>query len=175
MDVGVINNNRAYDTGQDNNLRDRDTTLNNAWESQQSTEYTLKTHLEQEQEVARLEWENQSTSAPKQYGETTGDPTPDLFKYRGVQIRIKTQAESAIRQAGDQFLRFGYRYEGLWDITNLNVMPSFTYWEFEDLWFNSECDIMEAARKTIKQIFLDGTTVWSSPDKIGRISPYDNH
>lgn len=110
------------------------------------------------------------------YGKVNGDSCMDAFKQRGVHVRIKTQHPSEIEQVGDQFLRYGYKVNCSWklkDINELNAMPHFTYWEAEDLWIRGG-DIPERAEEEIKNILYNGTTVWSNPYDIGRVSIYEN-
>lgn len=110
------------------------------------------------------------------YGKVSGESYMDAFKQRGVHIRIKTQHKSEIEQVGDQFLRYGYKVNCSWKINNindLNAMPHFTYWEVSDLWIRSG-NVPEKAQEEIKNILYNGTTVWSNPDDIGRVSIYDN-
>ena len=110
------------------------------------------------------------------YGKVSGESYMDAFKQRGVQIRIKTQHPSEIEQAGDQFLRYGYKVNCSWKLKNineLNVMPHFTYWEASDIWMTGK-NIPEKAQEEIKNILYSGTTVWSNPDDIGMVSIYDN-
>lgn len=146
----------------------------NASESRESAEYGNKTALEQAQDVAELTYRNQTNAAPKTYGTYAGDPTPDLMRYRGLQIRVKTQNESAIRQTGDQFLRYGYAYEGNWNATKLAVMPKYTYWECGEVWLSADTSILEEAREHVRGMLETGVTVWTAPEYIGKVGIHDN-
>lgn len=172
--TGDANANRAYDTSIANNLRSNTTTLNNLAESRDATTFALKTALEQAQRSTELDYLNHRNDAPRTYGNRSGDATADLFAYRGFQIRVKTQPESAIRQAGDQMLRYGYAYNGAWTPESLNVMKHYTYWESSELWLDTDTHILDSGKRHIRALFQNGVTVWRDPADIGRIGIHDN-
>ena len=165
---------RTRDTTTTNAKRSLDTENTNLLESREATEYKLKTDLEQAQATTRIDYENHVNDKPVTYGSYSGDPTADLFAYRGAQIRVKTQSESAIRQAGDQMLRYGYKYEGAWTPNTLNIMKHFTYWEASELWMDSDSSILDSGKQHIRSLFTNGVTVWRKPEDIGRVGLYDN-
>lgn len=184
-DTAVSNAGRGRDTAKGNAKTSRDTAVGNAGrskdvgnanasESRESSEYTLKSNLEIAPELAALAYGQQRNAEPKSYGAFGGDPTPDVFRYRGVEIRVRTQSESAIRQAGDQFLRYGYAYNGAWEVDSLNVMPRFTYWEMSEVWLDADTDIMESARHGIRAMLENGVTVWRRPEDIGKVGIHGN-
>lgn len=184
-DVAHRNSKRSRDTGVSNATASKNTTienadatktvtLNNILESREASEFANKTALEQAEDVTQLAYAQAKNNAPVFHGAYNGDPTPDMFAYRGVQIRVKTQSESAIRQAGDQFLRYGYAYEGNWNISTLRVMPKFSYWQMEEVWLDVDTDIMEEAKNSIRELFENGVTVWTNPNDIGKVGLYDN-
>lgn len=164
----------SRDTAVGNAGRSKDVGDSNALESRESSEYTLKSNLEIAPELAALAYGQQRNAEPKSYGAFGGDPTPDVFRYRGVEIRVRTQSESAIRQAGDQFLRYGYAYNGAWEVSSLNVMPRFTYWEMSEVWLDADTDIMESARRGIRAMLENGVTVWRRPEDIGKVGIHGN-
>lgn len=172
--TGDSNAGRSYDTGVANNGRTNSTSLNNLGESRDTVMFGLQTALDQAQRSAELDYLNHRNDAPRTYGATSGDATPDAFAYRGCQIRVKTQSESAIRQAGDQMLRYGYAYEGAWNPTTFNVMRHYTYWQCSELWLDSDTDILNSGKRHIRDLFQHGVTVWRNPSDIGRTGIYDN-
>lgn len=172
--TGDANAARSYDTGTANNRRTNATGLNNLAESRDASVFALQTALEQAQQSTELDYRNHRNDAPRAYGTTSGDATPDAFAYRGCQIRVKTQSESAIRQAGDQMLRYGYAYEGAWNPTTFNVMKHYTYWQCSELWLDSDTDILNSGKRHIRDLFQNGVTVWRTPSDIGRTGIYDN-
>ena len=172
--TGDANAGRAYDTSTANNRRSNATTLNNLGESRDASTFALQTALEQAQRSAELDYRNHRNDAPRTYGTRSGDATADLFAYRGLQIRVKTQSESAIRQAGDQMLRYGYAYNGAWTPETLNVMKHYTYWESSELWLDTDTHILDSGKRHIRDLFQNGVTVWRDPTDIGKIGIYDN-
>lgn len=172
--TGDSNANRSYNTTVANNERTNTTSLNNLNESRDATTFALQTALEQAQQATELDYRNHRNDAPRAYGSTSGDATPDVFAYRGYQIRVKTQSESAIRQAGDQMLRYGYAYNGAWTPESLNVMKHYTYWESSELWLDTDTHILDSGKRHIRNLFQNGVTVWRNPADIGRTGIYDN-
>ena len=172
--TGDSNAARSYNTSVANNGRTNSTSLTNLGESRDASMFGLQTALEQAQRSAELDYRNHLNDAPRTYGAASGDAIPDAFAYRGCQIRVKTQSESAIRQAGDQMLRYGYAYEGAWSPTTFNVMRHYTYWQCSELWLDSDTDILNSGRRHIRSLFQNGVTVWRNPSDIGRTGIYDN-
>ena len=115
-------------------------------------------------------------SAPIEVCQYSGDPTPDYMRTRGVQIKVKTQSDSAIRQTGDTFARFGYALNQIWDVaqSGLKLMRHFTYWKATEIWVDDRESSNNAINNFIHRMFLNGVTVWNDPEKIGRVNVYDN-
>lgn len=172
------NSQRTRDTAVSNAQRTRTVGDANASETREAQVFAAKTALEQAQDITRLSYSQHTVDAPVTVGASggtgTGDATPDIFAYRGTQFRVRTQPDGAIRMAGDQFLRYGYRWEGAWDIGTLNVMPRFSYWQASELWFDATTTILENARREIRDLFTNGVTVWANPDDIGKVGIHDN-
>ena len=105
----------------------------------------------------------------------SGNPEPDYYMTRGVQIKIKTQNESAIRQAGDIFARYGYALNQVWDVesTGLKLMKHFTYWKAAEIWVDNK-NSNNFVQTFIQNMFLKGVTIWNSPIEIGKINVYNN-
>lgn len=165
---------RTRDVTVANAGRSKDTTLNNALESRESTEFANKTALEQAQDLTELSYGQHATDAPVKYGDNSGEAEPDMFRYRGVQVRVLTQNKGQIALAGDQMLRYGYAYNGAWTVEHLQVMRHFTYWKCGEVWITADSSIMEDARAAIRNMLINGVTVWSKPEEIGAVSLYDN-
>ena len=173
-DTAVTTAAASRDTAKTNAGDTCDTAKNNALETREAQVFAAKTALEQAQDVTRLSYGQHGTDKPVRAADASGDPTPDIFAYRGTQFRVRTQPDGAIRMAGDQFLRYGYRWEGAWDIGTLNVMPRFSYWQASELWFDATTTILENARREIRDLFTNGVTVWANPDDIGKVGIHGN-
>lgn len=104
-----------------------------------------------------------------------GDAFPDVFQRRGIRLNVRTQTKSAIAQAGDAMLRFGYALHRVWDMSNgLHYGKHFTFWKAEDIWINEGNGLAGSSVNVIGDIFLKGVTVWRNPDEIGKVRIYDN-
>lgn len=157
-----------------NALRDRDVALSNAKYSRDNAINNAQRSLNLKAELARANYLDRRLDAPIAIGSASGDPVPDEMKWRGLRIRVKTQNEGAIAQAGDMFLRYGYALNQMWRFTGFNVMSNFTYWKCSDVWLCGGVGVIESAQNRIKQILTAGVTVWADPDKIGKVSIYEN-
>lgn len=92
----------------------------------------------------------------------------------GIVFSYVTQNPSAAAQAGDTFLRYGYRYNRQWKRERWNVMPRFSYWKASEVMCHGSVGLYEGAQKKVKDILMQGVTVWRNPDDIGEVSIYDN-
>lgn len=118
-------------------------------------------------------WNEAGVSAPVQQGARAGGnhaATRPLL----VSAVVETQPNGAIMQAASDFARYGYALGQEWTINSLQVMKHFTYWQCAEVWCSGSGDILEGAQLGIKNIMINGVTVWSDPNKIGKVSVYDN-
>lgn len=108
--------------------------------------------------------------------ENSGNVAPDYYQTRGVQIKIKTMNNSEVRQVGDWFARFGYALSQNWDIEKSGYCPMkhFCYWKAADIWIDDRVTSNNAVENILSAIFINGVTVWSNPNEIGKVSIYDN-
>ena len=131
--------------------------------------------LIQKQREAEAQYKNAKLQRPTLQGSYAGDAYPDIWQRRGIRLNIRTQSKSAIAQAGDAMLRFGYALHRVWDMDNgFHYGKNFTYWKAEDIWINDGTGVANVATNAIANILLSGVTVWKDPDKIGTIGIYDN-
>lgn len=109
---------------------------------------------------------------PPEFGQLTG--TPDIIsKPFGITYNVITESKNAIRQAGEQFLRYGYMLNMEWLVESFNLMPKFTYWQCDAVYLDDN-GVYEGAQDVIKSILMKGTTVWRNPEEIGVTSIYKN-
>lgn len=95
-------------------------------------------------------------------------------KPQGIFANIITQSNSAIKQAGDEFLRYGYRLDQQWDFNgSWNVGKYFTYWKLKDYWVEGNT-LQDYYQDAIRFFLMGGVTVWRNPEEIGKVSIYDN-
>ncbi len=166
----------AYDTSIANAERTRDNVKANAGYTREVNELNAKELLENAANNSMAGLLDARNAQPKQIGSYSGDADADYMRTRGIQIKVKTQSDSAIRQAGDFFVRYGYAYNQIWDVhhSGLKLMNHFTYWKAEEIWVDDRKSSNNAVQGFIQRMFLNGVTVWNSPTEIGRINVYAN-
>lgn len=185
-DTANANAGRTYDTALDIADANRDTarltagrTLDNAetvarYSRDQTLENAQRT-LRAQPMLAGVDILDRKLDRAVEIGARSGDPIPDEFAWRGLQVRVVTQTEGAIAQAGDTMLRYGYALNQMWAYNGFCVMPKFSFWKCSDLWLCGDNGVIEGAQEKIKNILKHGVTVWSDPEAIGRTSIYENH
>lgn len=112
--------------------------------------------------------------APNVYGNGSNS-SAGVSKPLALFAVARTMSKSGIRQTGDYFLRYGYAFNGQWTVDDLNLMKYFTYWKAADVWCVGGKNVIETAQQEIKNILLNGVTVWRNPDELGKVSIYDNY
>lgn len=91
-----------------------------------------------------------------------------------LSVNVVTESKSAIRQAATQFKRYGYALNQAWEFHSWNLMKNFTYWKVSDIWATGVDTVPEEGQDAVRRMLYDGVTVWRDPDKIGKVSIYDN-
>lgn len=162
-DTNNANADRTKSTGDANANRTKDTALANA---QRTHDASIHNNVDKATQLARQE-------ACIKYGTDAGTRNITT-RPLGVTASIVTESKAAIRTAGDTFLRYGYQLGQVWDVTTWQLMKHFTYWKAADLWLSCDRAGIEDAGNAIEAILTNGTTVWGTPDEIGRVSIYDN-
>ena len=126
------------------------------------------------QQLWQMGAENHKTDEPITRGNFSGDPTPDLWGQRGVEIRVKTQPLGAIASAGSEMLRYGYRLDQSWAFTGWSVMKHFSYWQCKDVWLTPSSAFAELGKSAVRGIIENGVTVWRKPGEIGTVPVTEN-
>lgn len=176
MNTVIANANRTRDTAVSNATSTKNTSYKNAGNTNEIGILNAKETLETAQDGARLSMMSASKKAPIQLTQTSGDASMYEYGMNGVQFKLRTQSDSAIKQTVAQFARFGYNLNQVWDVkeTGLTLMKNFTFWKVNDIWL----DIRKASNFSIENgivnIFKNGVTIWNNPNKIGKVSIYDN-
>lgn len=181
------NASRSYSASADNASETKATTKSNAdashdmmysnsLYSRNAGVQNQQSMMEQKRVDNRQSYNAHKMDAPESFGSNSGDMTLDAMERRGLQIKIRTERDSDIAQAGDLMLRFGYYLNQAWDVKNtgLNLMKYYTYWKVTDIWINQGEGVNQRALIDIQNAFFRGVTVWSNPDKIGKVTIYDN-
>lgn len=181
------NANNLYNTQTANSARTRNMEVTNAGR----TLNTSNSNADRTREIAVLNAQETLTyaqdtqkhalydarrSSPIELTSYTGDASNWVFGQNGIQFRLRTQSDSAIAQTAAQFARFGYTLNQLWDVhsSGLNLMKNFTYWQASDVWVDVRNVASSEVGNIISEMFRNGVTVWSNPEKIGKVGIYDN-
>lgn len=175
-----ITNDAHTDITNTNNAASTSTTGNNAnltRTNAANTRNTAVANATRSHDVAiagiQANWNESGVAAPVQQGTRKGGEhaaTRPLL----VSATIETQPDGAILQAASDFARYGYALNQEWKLKRLQVMRHFSYWQCSEVWCSGEGDALEGVQLAIKNIMINGTTVWSDPDEIGKVSIYDN-
>ncbi len=146
-----------------------------------NAEFTRGAALEAAQDIlrnsqndARALFNDMLNAEPVKLCDDSGNYAPDFNQTRGLQLKVRTQSRNAIACAGDEFTRYGYQLNQIWQVDGLCLMNHFTYWKAKDCWVFDKCETSDLAQGVISDIFTKGVTVWSDPNEIGRVNPYDN-
>ena len=142
-----------------------------------NTRNTLNDVATNNQSVATSAITNQvkqaDLAAPLEFGDFAFGET-SVSRPMGLFCNVVTQNDYAIACAGDEFLRYGYRYDRQWTFTgNWNVGKYFTYWKLRDFWIR-DINIPDMYIDQIRFFLLEGVTIWRKPEDIGKISIYEN-
>ena len=168
--TGVANINRTKTTADANANRTKATSDANAGYSRATAEENAKAALPVAQDAYTTRIEGAATDNPIAYGAASGDGLAEGYRMRGVHLRAKTQPDAAIARAGDTFIRYGYAYEGIWDVDKwCPTGHDFCYWKSSDLWLTVADIANPQAERALESIFESGVTIWADPDKIGRV------
>lgn len=120
-----------------------------------------------------LTWRQSEAQAPRQHSTVSGSEHL-AARPQGVTLSVGRESDAAIKTAGDYMLRYGYSLNQAWTVDKWQVMKHYTYWKADDLWISMDRAGIEDAGNSIEAILRAGTTVWSKPEEIGRVSLYDN-
>lgn len=141
----------------------------NAGYSRGTTEENAKAALENAQSAYGRELAAASVQPPIEHGSYAGTSVHEIWENRGIHLRAVTQPKGAIKQAGDTFLRYGYKLGAAWDVDAW--VPDgrrYCYWQSMDLWQCIDEVGNAQAERTLEDILAAGTTVWASPEDVGR-------
>ena len=154
----------------DNSARTKATSDANAGYSRGTTEENAKAQLALAKEVYEASLANAALQPPVAHGEYSGDMRAETFQRKGLHLRAITQSDGAISRAADAFLRYGYQFSGIWEIESWCPAPhDFCYWQSSDLWQNIRDVANPTAERVYESILTMGVTVWSDPEKIGKV------
>lgn len=175
-DTTKTNADNVYDTDITNAQNTSNTIYDNSGYTREIEMLNAKEILENAAANAMAGLNDARNASPISFGSVEGDAAPDYMQNRGVQIKVKTQSDSAIRQTGDTFARYGYALNQVWNVASsgLKLMRHFTYWKASEIWVDDGEASNNSVQSTITEIFMNGVTIWNNPTEIGRVNIYDN-
>ena len=173
-DATATNIEKTWDATRLNADLTQKTSKENSVFSQDSGLLNAQANLRLAQENWQKAAENHKTDGPITRGSFTGDPLPELWGQRGVEIRVKTQPLGAIASAGGEMLRYGYRLDQPWRFTGWSCMKYFSYWKCKDVWLTPSSAFAELGKATVRSIIEEGVTVWRHPEEIGTVAVTEN-
>lgn len=103
---------------------------------------------------------------PAPVGAYSGDPWADEMAQRAYVVKVRTQAKSALMQAGMYMLRYGIASNKLYNSPNLTACRHYTYWRAADVWLTNDVAPNDAL-DAIRDRFTAGVTIWNDPTEIG--------
>ena len=106
-------------------------------------------------------------------GTYSGDPWADEMAQRDMVVKVRTQSQGALLQAGMYMLRYGIASNKLYSKPNLTPCRHFTYWQASDVWLTCDKATNEAL-DAIRTMLTAGVTIWMNPDEIGGDYVADN-
>ena len=175
-DCEEANTNNDVNTMNANAARTRGTSVANSGYTREVGILNAQEILESAFDKAKGKYNDARNNSPQAFGTYSGDASSDYMETRGIQVKVRTQSDGAIRQTGDMFARYGYALNQIWDVreTGLTLMKHFTYWKASDIWVDDRQSSTNAVNRSIEAMFMKGVTIWSNPDEIGRVSIYAN-
>lgn len=166
--TNTTNNNVS--TANTNAANSANTAKSNAGYSRGTTEENAKAALELARQNYVRQGHMHDLDNPSAFGLASGDRTADALMRRVVQLRIETQSASAIARAGDAMLRYGYTFDGLWNVTDwCPEGHDGCYWEASEVLVPADELDNPTAERAFETILSEGVTVWNDPTKIGGI------
>lgn len=160
---------RSQTTSKANASRLQATGNANAGYSRDTAEENAKQALENAQAGYQRSLATAGVDAPIAHGSYSGTHAHEIWENRGIHLRGITQAAGAIKQAGDTFLRYGYRLGAAWNVDDwVPNGRTYCYWQSTDLWQDvADVDNTQAERM-LEAILAAGVTVWDAPEHVGR-------
>lgn len=160
---------RTQGTAKGNASRSQGTGDSNANYTRDTTEENAKAQLENAQQDYLDDLRRYDVMTPNAHGSYTGTGIHEQMRNRGLHFRIVTQDDSAIARAGDAFLRYGYRFDGQWNVRSWCPSGSrYCYWQSSDIVQDMTAQPNVMASRSIRAILEQGITVWADPREIGR-------
>ena len=169
VDLANTNAENSANTAKSNADLSQATGDANATYSRNATMANAKAALTNAQTAYGREITAAGVLAPNEHGSYSGSSVHEIWENKGIHLRAVTQAQGAIKQAGDTFLRYGYQLGAAWEVTSW--VPNgarYCYWQSTDLWQRIDEVANVQAERLFESILAAGVTVWKVPEEVGR-------
>lgn len=118
-------------------------------------------------------WRDLLNHAAQPVGAYGGDNFRQAAGLDTMTVKIVTEDNGAIAAAGDYMLRYGIASNKLYSRPSLTPCKHFAYWQCADIWI--VCPFAQNEQlQTIRDIFSNGVTIWTSPEEVGGDFTHDN-
>lgn len=118
-------------------------------------------------------WRDLLNHAAQPVGAYGGDNFRQATGLDTMTVKIVTEDNGAIAAAGDYMLRYGIASNKLYSRPSLTPCKHFAYWQCADIWII--CPFAQNEQlQTIRDIFSNGVTIWTSPEEVGGDFTHDN-
>lgn len=118
-------------------------------------------------------WRDLLNHAAQPVGAYGGDNFRQAAGLDTMTVKIVTEDNGAIAAAGDYMLRYGIASNKLYSRPSLTPCKHFAYWQCADIWVI--CPFAQNEQlQTIRDIFSNGVTIWTSPEEVGGDFTHDN-
>lgn len=126
-------------------------------------------------DVASIQNKRQKDSAAIQAPNVFGRATDadNVTRPQGLWLQVVKQPADCVAMAANEFLRYGYRYNQMYDFKGFNVGKKFTYWKASDLWMTAQ-NLPDAFVDEVRNYLLQGVTIWRKPEYINHSTIYEN-
>ena len=149
-------------------------TANAGYSRDDVSEYAAKQALENTRLDLMADYKTAARTQPTAQGADGGNV--DMLEWGGaVHVRVRTQPVAELERAASNFALKGYAAGGrIVDTANtLQVRKHYSYWRGR-MWVAPAPGVPWSAVDDIRGAFMDGVTVWSKPEEIGAVDPFDN-
>ena len=162
----------SADVAKANALRSKNTGDGNALATREEAIAIAKNRLELLRTTGAKEaYETARHEAPAAMGTYSDEQSMlrEPYHERALHVHVMTQDANAIARAGDAFLRYGYRYEGIWEPEGAwcPTGHDMCHWQASDVRADLSQVPNTRALEVLKSMLRTGVTVWADPYEIG--------
>lgn len=163
----------SYNTATGNAAASYRTATGNAKRSRDVGVFNGKQSLENARSAVTAAWRDLSNRAAAPVGTYAGDNFNDATGLDTMTIKIVTEDTGAISAAGEQMLRYGIAANRFYSMPNMTPCKHYTYWQCSDAWLTNG-RVQNAHLDIMRDMLINGVTVWQNADEVGGDYIYNN-